>query len=116
MITETYTDMIKNKKINPVVNELFIRGRKLNISIVFITQLYFKALKDARLNATHFLIMKIRNEKELQQITLNHSSHIDLKDFMKIYKKSTTEPYSFLINDTALSLNDPLRFRKNLLK
>ena len=72
--------------------------------------------KDVRLNSTHFFIMKIPNKKELQQIALNHSSDIDFKDFMKIYKKSTTEPYSFLVNGTTLSSDDPLRFKKNLLK
>ena len=65
-------DMINNKKLNPVVTELFIRGRKLNISIVFITQLYFKVPKDVRLNFTHLFIMKIPNKGELQQTALNH--------------------------------------------
>ena len=93
-------DMINNKKLNPVVTELFIRGRKLNVSIIFITQSYFKVPKDVRLNSTHFFIMKILNKTELQQIALNHSSDIDLKDFVKINKKCTAEPYSFLVNDT----------------
>ena len=88
-------DMINNRKFNPVVTELFIRTRKLNISIVFITQSYFKVPKDVRLSSTHFFIMKIPNQRELQQIALNHSSDIDFKDFMKIYKKCTAEPYSF---------------------
>ena len=88
-------DIINNKKLNPIVTELFIRGRKLDISIVFITQSYIKVTKDVRLNSTHFFIMKISNKRELQQITLNHSSDIDFKDFMKIYRKCTTEPYSF---------------------
>ena len=65
-------DMINNKKLNPVVTELFIRGRKFDISIVFITQLYFKVPKDVRLNSMHFFIMKIPNKIELQQIALNH--------------------------------------------
>ena len=52
-------DMIHNKKLNSIVTELFIRGRKLNISLVFITQSYFKVPKDVRLNSTHFFIMKI---------------------------------------------------------
>ena len=78
-------DMINNKKLNPVVTELFIRGRKLNISIVFITQSYFKMPKDVRLNSTLFFIMKIPNKRDLQQIALNHSSDIDFKDFMKIF-------------------------------
>ena len=109
-------DIINNKKLNPVVTELFIRGRKLNISIVFITKSYFKVPKDVRLNSSHFFIMKIPSKRELQQIALNHSSDIDFKDFMKIYKKCTAEPYSFLVNDTTLPSHDLLRFRKNLLE
>ena len=103
-------DMINNNKLNPVVTELFIRGRKLKS---YFKKSYFKVPKDVRLNSTHFFIMKISNKRELQQIALNHSSDIDFKDFMNIYKKCTTEPYSFLVNDTTL--DDPLRFRKNLL-
>ena len=80
-------DMFNNKNLNPIVTEFFIRGRKLNISIAFITQSYFKALKDVILDSTHFFIMKIPNKRELQQIALNHSSDIDFKDFMKIYEK-----------------------------
>ena len=95
-------DMINNKKLNPIVTEFFIRGRKLNISIVFITQSYFKVPKDVRLNSTHYFIMKILNKRELQQMALNHSSDIDFKDFMKICKECTKEPYSFLVNDTTL--------------
>ena len=106
-------DMINNKKLNSIVTELFIRGRKLNISLVFITQSYFKVPKDVRLNSTHFFIMKIPNKRELQQIALNHSSDINSKDFIKIYKKCTAEPYSFLVNDAMLASDNPLRFRKN---
>ena len=109
-------DMINNNKLNPAVTELFIRCRKLNISIVFITQSYFKVLKDVRLNSTHFIIMKISNKRELQQTALNHSSDIDFKGFMKIYKKCTAEPYYFLVNDKTLPSDDTLRFRKNLLR
>ena len=67
-------DMINNNKLNPIVTELFIRGRKLNISIVFITQSYFKVSKDVRLNSTHFFIMKIPNKRELQQIALKRTT------------------------------------------
>ena len=95
---------------------MFIRGRKLNISIIFITQSYFKVPKDVRLNSTHFFLMKIPNKRELQQIALNDSSDIDFKDFIKMYNKCTAEPYSFLVNDKTLPPYDPLRFRKNLLK
>ena len=108
-------DMINNNKLNPIVKELFILGRKLNISTVFITQSYFKVPKDARLNSTHFFIIKIPNKRELQQIALNHSSDIDFRDFINIYNKSTKEPYSFLVNDTTLPSDNLVRFRKNLL-
>ena len=81
-------DMINNKKLDPIVTELFIRGRKFNISVVFIAQSYFKVPKDVRLNSTHFFIMKIPNKRELQQIALNHSPDIDFKDFMKVYKNT----------------------------
>ena len=107
-------DMINNKKLNPIVTELFIRGRKLNTSIAFITQSYFKVPKDVRLNSAHFFIMKILNKREFQQIALNHSSDTDFKDFMKIYKECTKEPYSFLVNDTTLQSDNPLRLRYNL--
>ena len=107
-------DMIHNKKLNSIVTELFIRGRKLNISLVFITQSYFKVPKDVRLNTSHFFIAKISNKRELQQIAINHSSDISTKDFANIYRKCTAEPYSFLVNDTTLASNNPLRFRKNL--
>ena len=105
-------DMINNTKLNSIVTEL--RGRKLNISLVFITQSYFKVPKDVRLNTTHFFIAKIPNKRELQQIAINHSSDINTKDFANIYRKCTAEPYSFLVNDTTLASNNPLRFRKNL--
>ena len=84
-------DTINNKILNSVVTELFIRGRTLNISLVCITQSYFKIPKDVRLNSTHFFIMKILNKREIQQIALSHSSEIDFKDFIKIYKKCTAE-------------------------
>ena len=72
-------DMLSNKKLNPIVTEVVIRGRKLNISIVFITQSYFPVLKIIRLNSTHYFIMKIPNKRELQEIAFNNSSDIDLK-------------------------------------
>ena len=105
---------INNKKLNSIVTEVFIRGKKLNISLVFITQSYFKAPKNVRLNSSHFFIMKIPNKKELQQIPLNHSSGINSKDFIKTHKKCTAESYSFLVNNATLASNNPLRFRKVL--
>ena len=94
--------MIHNKKLDSVVTEMFIRGRKLNISLVFITQSYFKVPKDVRLNTTHIFISKIPNKRELQQIAINHSSDINTKDFINSCRKCTAEPYSFLVNDTTL--------------
>ena len=107
-------DVINYKNLYSVISELFIRDQKLNISLLFINQSYFKVPKDVRLNSTHFFIMKIPNKRELQQIALNHSSDINSKDFIKIYKKCTAEPYSFLVNDATLASDNLLRFRKNL--
>ena len=108
-------DMIRNKKLNSIVTGLFITGRKLNISLVFITQSYFKVPKKVWLNTTHSFIAKIPDKRELREIAINHSSDISTKDFTNIYRKYTAEPYSFLVNDTTLASNNPLRFRKNLL-
>ena len=102
--------------LNPVVTELFSSGRKLNISIVFITLSYFKVPKDIRLNSTNVFIMEIPNKRELQQISIDHSSDVDFKDIMNIYKKYTAKPYTLLVNDTTLSSDNPFRFRKNLLE
>ena len=88
-------DMINNKKLNSVVTELFIRGRKLNISLIFIPQSYFKVPKDVRNNSTHFFIMKIPNKRELIQIAINHSSDINTKDFIEIYRKCTSTIFIF---------------------
>ena len=107
-------DMIHNKKLNSIVTKLFIRGRKLNISLVFITQSYYKVPKDVRLNTTPIFIMKIPDKRELQQIAINHSSAKDFKELINIYKKDTDERYSFLVSDTTLASDNPLRFRKNL--
>ena len=87
-----------------------------DISIVLITQSFFKVSEEVRLNSTHFFIMKIISKRELKQIALNHSSNIDLKDFIKIYKKCTAEHYCFLVTDTTLPSDNPLRFGKNILK
>ena len=90
----------------------FIRCRKLNISLVFITQSYFSVPKDV--SSMHYLIMKINNKRELQNIAINHSADIDYQGFIKIYRECTKEPYNFLTIDTTLPASDPLRFRKNL--
>ena len=80
--------MFINKKLNQIVTELFIRSRKLNISLVFITQSYFTVPKNTRLNITHYFIMKIPDKREPQQITLNHSSDTDFQNYMNLYKKN----------------------------
>ena len=107
-------DIMRNKKFQSVIKELFIRFQKLNISLVFITQSYFSVPKDGRLNSTHYLIMKINNKRELQNIAINHSADIDYKDFMKIYRECIKEPFNFLTINTTLPSSNPLRFRKNL--
>ena len=106
-------DMEFHKKLSQKVTEFFLRGRKLNISLV--SQSYFKIPKTVRRNATHYFIVKITNKRKIQEIASNHLSDIGFNDFMKLYKEYTKEPYSFLVNNTTLSSDKPLRFRKNLL-
>ena len=107
--------MESNKKLSPKVTELFLRG-KIQYFNFFISQSYFEVPKTIRRNATHCFIVKIPNKREFQQIASNHSSEIDFKDFMKFHKDYTKESYSFLVNDTTLSSDNPLRFRKSLLQ
>ena len=95
-------DVINNTKLNSIVTELFIRGKKLNASLLFTSQSYFKIPKNVRLNTTHFFIAKIPNKWELQQIAINHSSDIITEDFINIYRECTAEPYSFLVIDISL--------------
>ena len=110
---EMIADVMTNKKFQAIIKELFIRCRKLNISLLFISQSYFSVPKDVTLNLTHYLIMKINNKKELQNIATDHSADIDCKDYLKFYKECTREPYNFLTIDTALPASNSLRFRKN---
>ena len=106
-------DIMSSKKFRAIIKELFIRCRKLNISIVFITQSYFRTPKDARLNSMHYVIMKIQTRKELQNIAQENSGDIDFKDFLKTYKDYTSEPYSCMIINTTVPSGNPMRFRKN---
>ena len=76
--------MLSNKKLNPIVTELLIRGRKLNIPLAFITKSYLDVSKNIRLNLTHYFVKKTLNKRELKQITFNHSSDIDFQDFMNL--------------------------------
>ena len=88
-------DIMANKKFQSIIKELFIRCRKINISLVFITQSYFSVPKEVRLNSTHYFIMKINNKRELQNISIDHSADIDYKDFIKIYKECTKNHITF---------------------
>ena len=102
------------KKRKPIVTELFIRGRKLNISLVFIRQSYLAGSKDVGIDFTHYFIMKIPNKKQIQHKKISHLLDIDFKDFINLYKESAAKPYSFLVNITTFVSDNPLRFRYNL--
>ena len=104
------------QKLSFTVTELFLIGRKLNISLVCISQSYFKVPKIIRLNATHCFIMKIPGRRKPQQIASNHLSDIEFKYSMKLRKSYTKDPFSFLVNDSTLPPDNLLRFRKNVLK
>ena len=105
------SDIEYNKDFKRIIKELFYRARKINVSIVFITQSYFRALKDARLNSTHYILMKISNKRELERIAGEKSGHLDYKDFLKIYNYCTREPYSFMLIDTRPTAS--VTFKKN---
>ena len=110
-------DIMRSEKFKAIVKEIFIRCRKLNISIVFVIKSYLRTPKDARLNSTHYILMKISNKKELKSIAEENSSHLDFKGFLKIYNYCTNEPYSFMMVDTTSTarvtfkkgFNEPIR-------
>ena len=104
-------DIMRSEKVIAIVKELFIRCRKLNICIVSITQSYFRTPKDARLNSTHYILMKIGHKKELKSIAEENSRYLDFKDFLKICNCCTKEPYSFMMVDTRP--NARVTFKKN---
>ena len=119
-------DIIINKILNKVVTSLFIGGRKLNISTAFITQTYFPLPKDVGLNCARFLLWKFQTKESFNKFQLIHwlihsfihsfihySADINYKGFMKLYKKFTAKPYSFLVINTSLALDNTLRFKKN---
>ena len=108
---DVIADIEHNKNFKRIIKELFYRARKINVSIVFITQSYFRASIDARLNSTHYIIMKINNKKELKRIAEEKSGHLDYKDFLKMYNYCTKEPYSFMTIDTRPTAT--MVFRKN---
>ena len=107
-------DIMRSEKFKAIVKELFIRCRKLNISIVFVTQFYFRTPKDARLNSTHYILMKMGNKKELKSIAEENSGHLDFKDFLKIYNHYTDKPYSFMMVDARPTAC--VTFKKNFDK
>ena len=92
-------DIMRSEKFKAIVKELFIRCRKFNISTVFITQSYFRTPKDAKLNSTHYILMKIGNKKEPKSIAEENSGHLDFKDFLKIHNYCTNDPYLFMMVD-----------------
>ena len=94
-------DMLSKKTANPVVTELFIRQRILNIYLVFITQSYFAVPKNVRLRSTQYFVTKIPSKRKLQPTAFNHSSDTDFQDFTNLYKNSTLEPYYFMVVDTT---------------
>ena len=108
-------NMLSNKKHNPIVTESFIIGRKLNISLFFVTQSYYAVPKTIRLDSTCYLIMKITNKWELKQIAFSHSSDIDFKDFINLYKKCAAKPYflMLLLRQIIFYVSERI-FRKNI--
>ena len=84
-------DIMTNRRFKAIIKELFIRCRKLNIRLVFITQSYFSVPKDIRLNSIHYFILKINSRRELQNPAFIHSLDIDYNDFIKIYRECTKE-------------------------
>ena len=108
-------DIEYNKNFKRIIKELFYRARKINVSIVFITQSYFRALKDARLNSTHYILMKIGNKKELKSIAEEKSGHLDYKDFSEMYNYGIKEPYSFMTIDARPTATIPFKTNFNEL-
>ena len=111
ILDDMIADIMRSEKFKAIVKELFIRCRKLNISVVFITQSYFRTPKDARLNSTHYILMKMGNKRELKSIAEENSGHLDFKDILKIYNHCTKDPYSFMMVDTRPTAR--VTFKKN---
>ena len=93
--------VMPDEKAQQILKELFIRYRKLNISLCFLTQSYFSVPKDVRLNCTHYILFKLNNRRELQNIAIDNSADIDYEDFFKIYRICTREPLNFFAVDTT---------------
>ena len=95
------SDVMSDRKAQQILKDLFIRCRKLNISLCFLTQPYFSVPKDVRLNCTHYILFKLNSKRELQDIAINHSADVGYKDFIKIYRDCTSELFNFLVIDTT---------------
>ena len=95
LFTDMIADMVSNKKLILIVTEIFVRGKKLNIFLVFITQSYFAFPNNIRLNSTHYFVIK--NSKQTTNLTncIYHSSDTDFQDYMNLYKKCIAIPYLF---------------------
>ena len=93
--------LMSDKKAQQILKDLFIRWRKLNILLCFLTQSYFSVPKYVRLNCSHYILFKLNNRRELQNIAFNHSADIYYKDFIKIYRICNKEPFNFLTIDTT---------------
>ena len=98
---DTISHVMSDKKAQQILKDLFIRYRKLNISLCFLTQLYFSVPKDVRLNCTHYILFKLHNKREFQNIVINHSADIYYKDFIKIYRYCKKKLFNFLTIDTT---------------
>ena len=114
---DMFADMLSNEKLNLIVTELSIRGRKLNISLDIIRQSYFAVSKNIRLNSTHYFVMKIPNKRELQQIVFNHSSDIDFQDF-RIFVNSVLQNHILfwllilLLHQTILYVSEIIFYKE----
>ena len=95
-------NIISNRKLQPTVTDLSIKDRKLNNSLVSITQSYLKVSKDVRLNFSHYFTMEKPNKRDFQYITVNHASDVNFKGSMKFYQKCIAKPHTFVVIDTTL--------------
>ena len=108
-------DIMTNKKFQQILEELFTRSRKINISLVFISKSYFFVPKNVRLNCMHYYIMKISNQIELSNIAQNHTSDIVYKDFLKMYCNYTKKTFDFFTIENTLPSDNSLKYHQNLL-
>ena len=113
---EMIANIMTKRRFQAVTKELFIRCRKLNIALVFITQSYFSVPKDLRLNSTHYLIMKINNRRELQNVSTDHSAGVNYQDLKKSYRECTKEPFNFFDNRYYVTSKWSFMIQKKIIK